>query len=102
MFPAHPIAKSLVACYAEALSDLTPEQLETACREATRSAEQFPKPAHIRGALRRVEGLARTRPEYLDEPRLSPQERWTDEEVKRSNELRKKLRLPLVGETSAK
>ena len=102
MFPAHPIAKSLVSSYADALSDLSPEQLDTGCREVTCTAELFPKPAQIRAALRRVEGLARTRPEYLDEPRLSPQERWTDEEVKRSNEQRKRLGLPLLGETSAK
>lgn len=37
--------------YAEALDDLSPEELEIGCREASRTAEQFPKPGHIRKAL---------------------------------------------------
>jgi hypothetical protein len=34
--------------YAEALDDLSPEQIDSGCREAARTAEQFPKPGHIR------------------------------------------------------
>jgi hypothetical protein len=40
-----------VAIYVEALSDLTPDQIEAGCAEATRIAEQFPKPGHIRAAV---------------------------------------------------
>lgn len=36
--------------YVEALDDLSPEQLEFGCKEATRIAEQLPKPGHIRTA----------------------------------------------------
>ena len=39
-----------MAVYAEALDDLSLEELEFGCREATRTAEQFPKPGHIRKA----------------------------------------------------
>jgi hypothetical protein len=93
IFPSHPI-KGLVAYYSEAMCDLSLEQLDAACLEVTRTVEQFPKPGQIRAALRRIESVPLTRPEYLDEPRLSPQERWTEEEVKLSNALRKKLGLP--------
>jgi len=94
IFPSHLITKELVAGYAETLSDLSSKQLDAACREVTRSAEQFPKPAEIRAALRRVEGLACTRPEYLDEPIPSESERWTPEARADSDKVRAKLGLP--------
>lgn len=40
-----------MATYVEALDDLTPDELDAGCREATRTAEQFPKPGHIRKGL---------------------------------------------------
>lgn len=52
VFPNHPVSKVQTAVYLESLSDLSPEQLEAACKEATKTAEQFPKPGHIRGAVR--------------------------------------------------
>jgi hypothetical protein len=50
IFPNHPAKAVTLAVYLEALGDLTPEQLEIGCREATSAAEQFPKPGHIRKA----------------------------------------------------
>ena len=92
-FPTHEVSKIQMAVYLEALDDLTPEQLDRACREATRSAEQFPKPGHIREALART-GLTNQfsgppRPKYLDEPKISEEERASA--LKFSDELRKKL-----------
>jgi len=94
VFQAQRITKELIDVYAEALSDLSPEQLETGCCEVTRSALQFPKPAEIRAALRRVEGLACTRPKYLDEPIPPESERWTVEARADSDKVRAKLGLP--------
>lgn len=76
-FPSHEITKLQVATYTEALDDLTPEQLEIGCREATRKAEQFPKPGHIRSALYAagVDEQRHERPKYLDEAPLTPEER---------------------------
>jgi hypothetical protein len=39
-----------MAVYAEALIDLSQEALEHGCAEATRTAERFPWPGHIRKA----------------------------------------------------
>jgi len=49
-FPTHEVSTFQIAVYAEALDDLSPEKLEFGCREATRTAEQFPKPGHVRRA----------------------------------------------------
>jgi hypothetical protein len=35
----------------EALSDLSPEQIDAGCENAIKTAEQFPKPGHIRAAV---------------------------------------------------
>jgi hypothetical protein len=48
VYPTHPVTKRQIAAYAEALDDMTPEQIDIGCREAGRSAENFPKPGHIR------------------------------------------------------
>jgi len=48
VFPNHPVSKLQTATYAEALIDLTAEQLEYGCKEASKNMEQFPKPGHIR------------------------------------------------------
>lgn len=76
-FPSHEITKLQVATYTEALDDLTPGQVEIGCREATRKAEQFPKPGHIRTALYAagVDEQRHERPKYLDEAPLSAEER---------------------------
>lgn len=76
-FPSHEVTKLQVATYLEALDDLTPGQLELGCREATRKAEQFPKPGHIRSALYAagVDEQRHERPKYLDEPPLTDEER---------------------------
>lgn len=76
-FPSHEVTKLQVATYLEALDDLTPEQLEIGCREATRTAEQFPKPGHIHAALYAVgwDEQRRERPSYLDESPISAEER---------------------------
>lgn len=76
-FPSHEVTKLQVATYLEALDDLTPAQLEIGCKEATRTAEQFPKPGHIRAALYSVgfDEQRHERPSYLDEPPISAEER---------------------------
>jgi hypothetical protein len=92
-FPSHAITEIQIGTYIEALSDLTEAQLEAACREVTKSAEQFPKPAHIRAALRRLEAVPRSRPNYLDEPVLPASERWGEEEQSASDKLRAQIGL---------
>ena len=42
------VSKGQIVIYAEALADLSPEALEYGCMEATRTAERFPWPGHIR------------------------------------------------------
>lgn len=76
-FPSHDVTKLQMATYLEALDDLTPGQLEIGCREATRTAEQFPKPGHIRSALYAagVDEQRHERPKYLDEKPLTAEER---------------------------
>lgn len=51
VFPNQPTGAAALAVYLEALSDLSPEQIEDGCAEATKTAEQFPKPGHIRHAV---------------------------------------------------
>jgi hypothetical protein len=88
-FPTHEITQTQILTYLEALDDLSPNELNRACREATRTADQFPKPGHIRKALeasRVEESVQHNRPAYLDEPRLS------DEEIAAALEETKQLR----------
>jgi hypothetical protein len=75
--------------------------LHAACEEADRHAEVFPKPGHIRAALKRLETVPSTRPEYLDERPLPASQRWTQEEVDNSNKERAKLGLPLLPPLAA-
>ena len=82
-----------IAVYLEALDDLTPEQIDRGCREATRTAEQLPKPGHIRAGLKAI-GAQQSQqvflgPQLLAYPRISQEER--DEALARSEELRKRL-----------
>lgn len=44
------VSKKQIAIYAEALIDLSLEALEYGCKEATKTAERFPWPGHIRKA----------------------------------------------------
>lgn len=76
-FPSHEVTKLQMATYLEALDDFTPGQLEIGCKEATRRAEQFPKPGHIRSAFYAVgwDEQRHERPAYLDDPPLSAEER---------------------------
>ena len=93
MFPAHPVTKALINAYIESLGDLSAEQMEAACRQVTKLAEQFPKPAHIRAALKRLQDFQRSRPAYLDEPIPPESERWGPEQQEASDKLRKLLGL---------
>jgi hypothetical protein len=65
-----------------------------ACLEATKLADRFPTPSQIRAALKRLEGVPSTRPDYLDEAIAPESERWTEETRAFSNEARAKLGLP--------
>lgn len=68
LFPSHEVTQTQILTYIEALDDLTPEQINIGCREATRTAEQFPKPGHIRKAyLQSNDEQRHERPDYLDE-----------------------------------
>ncbi len=51
VFPTHEVTQRQILAYAEALDDLSPEMISAGCCEAGRTAEQFPKPGHIRRAL---------------------------------------------------
>lgn len=62
-FPTHAVSKLQMATYIEALDDMSPQGLDLGCREATRVAEQFPKPGHIRKGL----AVASNAGEYLGE-----------------------------------
>jgi hypothetical protein len=88
------VSKVQLAVYAEALIDLSPEAIEFGCAEATRTAERFPWPGHIRaGAM----GYRESRTEYLGPP-LIEYPPITDEEraegLKFSEALKKKLAIP--------
>lgn len=85
-FPSHEVTKLQMGTYLEALDDLTPDELDIGCREATRTAEQFPKPGHIRSALYTCfHGAQRLeRPAYLDEPPTSAEDRAAGEEFSRA------------------
>jgi hypothetical protein len=93
VFPTHEVTRMQIATYAEALDDLLPEELEIACRQATRTAEQFPKPGHIRKALEGTTPIDDTI--YLGVPQISypeptPEER--EEQRKAREEYAEKLR----------
>ena len=66
-FPNHPVSKLQIATYAEALVDLTLDQLEHGCKCASQEMEQFPKPGHIRKC---AEEMAREFEEYLGPPQI--------------------------------
>ena len=88
------VSKVQLAVYAEALIDLSPEAIDFGCAEATRTAERFPWPGHIRtGAM----AYRESRAEYLGPPLLEYAE-ISDEEraeaLKFSEALKKKLAIP--------
>ena len=93
IFPNNPTDKETIALYLEALDDLTPEQIETGCIEASKSATQFPKPGHIRAGVPVVREmfLGPGRPAYLDEPPMTDEDRAAALEY--SAKLREKLNL---------
>jgi hypothetical protein len=69
---------------------MTWEQIDQGCREATRTAEQFPKPGHIRAAFKATqEQCIFLGPRQLAYPEISQEER--EEALKFSEELKKKL-----------
>jgi hypothetical protein len=85
-----------MATYAEALDDLSIEQIEKGCREATRNAEQFPKPGHIRKALEAVEAAQTVSnrvqllgPPAIKYPPITQEER--DAAIEYGEELKKQL-----------
>lgn len=110
-FPNHPVSKLQTATYAEALGDLTAEQLEYGCRRASEDMEQFPKPGHIRKhgeALnfnRIYSGPAMEWDPQLERERLDRKAEWerllASGEVKPAEEPEKKPRL-LVRRTLGK
>jgi hypothetical protein len=88
IFPNHPTGGQAVAHYLEALSDLSPDQIESGCAEAIKTAEQFPKPGHIRAAVPVVHGVFLGLPQ-LSYPEISKEER--EEALKYSAALRAAL-----------
>jgi hypothetical protein len=56
------------------IEDLTPDQIEAGCTEATKVAEQFPKPGHIRAAVPTVRSVF-LGPPQLSYPEVSQEER---------------------------
>jgi hypothetical protein len=59
VFPNHLTGSASLKVYLEALSDLTPSQIERGCWEAQKTMEEFPKPGHIRKGLARAARLER-------------------------------------------
>lgn len=95
-FPTQKVTQVQMMTYLEALDDLSPSELSRGCREATREADQFPKPGHIRRALegsRLEESVQHNRPAYLDEPQLSPAE--IEEALEETRQLREQLKKTL-------
>jgi hypothetical protein len=94
-----PISKVSADTYREGLKDLTPVELDTACREAMRVSEFMPVVATIRHALQAVNNSGDSytgKPTYLDEPPLSTAEReYTKEEQEEIDNLKKKLGLKI-------
>lgn len=87
-----PISKVSADTYREGLSDLTPSQVDAACREALRTSEFMPTVATIQKAHKTINSSGDPytgRPEYLDEPPLSEEDREAALEF--SKELRAKL-----------
>ncbi len=86
-FPTHEVTKLQIATYAEALDDLTPKGIELGCREATRTAEQFPKPGHIRAAYKAAHD---NQDEFLG-PRLDWNPELEKERIEREKAFKKLL-----------
>jgi hypothetical protein len=102
VFPTHEVSKDQLKVYLMDLDDLLPTELEIGCREASRTAEQFPKPGHIRRALHenmshREEMLGPPRLEY---PPVSEEERL--EALKFSEKLKKELGIKPMTQAEAK
>ncbi len=84
-FPSHGVTTLQQLVYLEALDDLTPNQIELGCREATRTAEVFPKPGHIRNALKKVQSndVQVLGPPLLEYDPPTPEEKAEREEWRR-------------------
>lgn len=98
VFQTHEVTQLQILSYVEALDDLTPEEVEIGCREAGRTAEQFPKPGHIRKAL-----LSSEKPEKPPAmPLLGPPLDWNPALERERIERQKlfKYSLTMGGETS--
>jgi hypothetical protein len=85
-----------MATYVEALDDLPVELIEAGCREATRTAEQFPKPGHIRRAVEKIQAAQTVNdrvyllgPPAEKYPEITQEER--DAAIEYSEELKKQL-----------
>jgi hypothetical protein len=79
--------------YAEALGDLTAEQLEYGCAQTSKEMEQFPKPGHIR---RHAENL---HAEFLG-PKLDWNPRLEQERLLRKAEWERQLASGEVTQTN--
>src|SRR5271154_4415904 len=62
-----------MVAYIEGLRDLNPIQVENACLKALREVDHMPSVAHIRERL--YDTYISNRPEYLDQPPLTTEER---------------------------
>jgi hypothetical protein len=100
IFPNHPTGGEALAYYLEALSDLTADQIEAGCAEAIKTAEQFPKPGHIRAVVPAVQHIFLGVPQ-LTYPAVSPEER--EEALEYSEALRTTLvKSPRIGPVATK
>lgn len=59
--------------YIEGLKDLNATQIENACQRTLREVDHMPSVAHIRSRV--YDSFISTRPEYLDSPPISEEER---------------------------
>jgi hypothetical protein len=96
VFPTHEVTKIQMATYVEALDDLSVELIEAGCREATRTAEQFPKPGHIRKAIEKIQAAQTVNdrvfllgPPAEKYPEITQEER--DAAIEYGEELKKQL-----------
>jgi hypothetical protein len=88
-----PISKISALVFKEELCDLTPEQLDVACREVIRTSEYMPTTATIRNALKRIQDVE---VDYVPPrtvfPEVKPEDRvLTPAEEQHINELKAKI-----------
>jgi hypothetical protein len=56
VFPTHEVSKEQLGVYLQALSQLSPAELEDGCREVIKTSVNFPKPAEIITAAKECTG----------------------------------------------